>query len=84
MDAINHAYEDPEFRDEPLKEGGDPTLYGDYEHIYTMNYVSEYKKTSGEKKFIWCFFKKPEAYDIVYEWREYLDNYSVQNGVPTM
>lgn len=52
MDAINHAYEDPEFRDEPLKEGGDPTLYGDYEHIYTMNYVSEYKKTSGEKKFI--------------------------------
>ena len=41
MDAINHAFEDPLLRNEVLKEGGDPTLYGDYIHNYTMDYVGQ-------------------------------------------
>lgn len=39
IDAINHAYEDERFLDEPIIDQNKGLFYENMEHIYTMNQV---------------------------------------------
>lgn len=57
----NHAYEEKDEKDEPVKPGGDETNWSDIEHIYTKD--------------------QPESYDLVYDWRDMMDNDSFINGL---
>jgi alpha-glucosidase len=59
IDAISHGFEDELLRDEPLKEGGNPLKWDDYNHIYTVD--------------------QNETFKIVYEWREFMDNFARNN-----
>ncbi|XP_055540588.1 maltase 2-like [Wyeomyia smithii] len=42
IDAINHAYEHPDFLDEPLIDETEPLFYENMHHIYTMNQNESY------------------------------------------
>uniref|UniRef100_A0A336M3M6 alpha-glucosidase n=1 Tax=Culicoides sonorensis TaxID=179676 RepID=A0A336M3M6_CULSO len=62
LDAINHMYEDIQFRNEPLSNWtNDPNSYDYLLHIYTKD--------------------QNDTYDVVYEWREFLDNYTRTNNL---
>ncbi|XP_063702265.1 maltase A1-like [Culicoides brevitarsis] len=42
VDAINHAYEEAEEKDEPVRPGGDPSNWNDIQHIYTRDQPESY------------------------------------------
>ncbi|XP_049295819.1 maltase 1-like [Anopheles funestus] len=42
VDAINHMFEDDQFRDEPINDPSDPLSYGYTNHIYTNNLLETY------------------------------------------
>ncbi|XP_058984695.1 maltase 2 isoform X2 [Musca domestica] len=63
VDAVNHLFEDPELKDEPLSgkiQDRSSHLYT--EHIYTKDL--------------------PEVYDMLYHWRNLLDEYTEKHGGP--
>lgn len=43
IDAINHAFEDQRFLDEPVIPDVDPNLHTSLDHIYTTNLEASYK-----------------------------------------
>ena len=67
MDAINHLFEDDQFRDEPhskdLPEGQEPKYYDDLQHIHTKDLN--------------------ETFLFVYGWRDMIDKYRVEKNITT-
>ncbi|CRL00644.1 CLUMA_CG013904, isoform A [Clunio marinus] len=64
LDAINHMFEDDQFRDEPRNEFvTNPDDYEYYSHIYTKDLQ--------------------ETFDLVYEWRKFIEDYVSENELPT-
>lgn len=61
LDAINHMFEDPEFRDEPIDNKDNPDSYDYLNHIHTKDL--------------------PEVYDIVYKWRQLLEDFATEKGL---
>ncbi|KAM7353268.1 maltase 2-like isoform 2-T2 [Cochliomyia hominivorax] len=63
VDAVNHLFEDPDLKDEPLSGKTNDHKSHEYtEHIYTKDL--------------------PEVYDMLYHWRELMDEYSESHGGP--
>lgn len=55
IDAINHAYEDAGYLDEPIIDENKGLFYENMEHIYTMNqvrYISQVLESSKLIRFI--------------------------------
>jgi alpha-glucosidase len=67
LDAINHLYEDDQFRDEPVAshvpEGQEPKEYGDLDHIHTKDLN--------------------DTFLFVYGWRDMIDKYRAEKNITT-
>ncbi|XP_055632788.1 maltase 1-like isoform X3 [Toxorhynchites rutilus septentrionalis] len=60
VDAINHAYEDQRFLDEPVIDSNKELSYENLDHIYTLNL--------------------DQSYELIYDWRELFDRWSIKGN----
>ncbi|XP_055604915.1 maltase 1-like [Uranotaenia lowii] len=52
VDAVNHMFEDDQFRDEPIADPSDPLSYGYTNHMYTNNLLETYNVIGHWRKVI--------------------------------